>query len=149
MAGTKLNPYIALNGNAREAMEFYHGIFGGDIKFSTFGEFNMPGTPDDYKDKIMHAVIEAKDITLMASDGQPGGKVNFGDNVSLSLSGEDEAELTGYFNQLADGGKTTMPLEKQVWGDTFGMCTDKFGFHWMVNINQASAGQGDTDGAGK
>jgi PhnB protein len=32
-----------------------------------------------------------------------------------------------------------MPLEKQMWGDEFGQCVDRFGISWMVNITQAQA----------
>jgi PhnB protein len=52
----------------------------------------------------------------------------------MSLTGENEAELKTYFQKLSAGGQVTMPLEKAMWGDTFGMCTDKFGIAWMVNI---------------
>jgi PhnB protein len=58
-----------------------------------------------------------------------------GNNVHLSLIGSDEANLTRYFNRLSEGGTVDMPLEKQFWGDAFGMLTDKFGVHWMVNIS--------------
>jgi PhnB protein len=57
----------------------------------------------------------------------------------LSLNGSDEAKLTKIFNALAEGGKTTMPLAKQFWGDTFGMVTDKYGVDWMVNIGAQPA----------
>lgn len=70
----------------------------------------------------------------MASDGIPDRPVIMGDNVHMSIVGSDAALLTGYFNKLAGGGKVNMPLAKQFWGDTFGMLTDKFGVHWMVNI---------------
>lgn len=136
-----LTPYLNFQGNTREAMEFYHSVFGGDLKLSTFGEFNMPNTAENYKDKIMHAVLQTPDLMIMASEGMPERNVNFGDNVSLSLAGEDSEKLTGYFNKLADGGKVTMPLEKQMWGDTFGMLTDKFGVHWMVNISSGKPQQ--------
>ena len=133
----KLNPYLNFNGNTKEAMEFYRSVFGGELKLNTFGEFPNPDLPEDYKDKIMHAVLESDDITIMASEGQPGGTINFGDNISLSLSGDDQEKLTGYFNKLAEGGEVTMPLEKQMWGDEFGMLKDKQGVYWMVNISKA------------
>ncbi len=122
-------------------MEFYHSVLGGDLKMSTFGE-SMP-TLDEGKDKIMHAVLENHHIVLMASDGPPGSEVKFGDNVSLSLVGSDSEFLTKYFNDLAEGGKITMPLEKQSWGDTFGMLIDKFGIQWMVNISSEKSEHDD------
>jgi PhnB protein len=130
-----LNPYLTFNGNAREGMEYYHKVFGGELTLSPFSDF--PNAPAGHEDKIMHAALTAGELTLMASDSAPGQPARqAGDNVTLSLSGTDETKLKACFEQLAEGGKVTMPLEKQVWGDLFGMLTDKFGFHWMVNITQ-------------
>ena len=132
---SKLNPYISFNGNAREAMEFYKNVFGGDLTLSTFGEAGM--TDHGVKpDQIMHAALTADNgITLMASDTATGMREYIaGTNMSVSLSGDNEEELTGYYNKLTEGGKVEQPLTKAPWGDTFGMCTDRFGIFWMVNI---------------
>lgn len=133
----KLNPYLNFSGNTQEAMEFYHSVLGGDLTLSKFSDFPQMEVPEGYEDKIMHATLTNGGITIMASEGKPGGEVVIGDNFSMSLSGDDEAKLTEIFGKLAEGGQITMPLEKQVWGDTFGMVQDKFGISWMVNINQA------------
>ncbi|MER7332920.1 MULTISPECIES: VOC family protein [unclassified Micromonospora] len=132
---SRLNPYISFPGTAREAMEFYHRVFGGSLSMNTFGEF---GTDDPaLTDKIMHATLETdRGYTLMASDTAPGMEHDPGNNVAVSLSGDDADELRGYWEKLADGGTVTMPLEKQMWGDEFGMCVDRFGISWMVNIGQ-------------
>src|SRR6266700_2915114 len=83
----------------------------------------------------MHAVLEADNgITFMASDTPNRMEYQAGTNYSMSLSGDNEAELQGYFEKLLAGGNVTMPLEKAPWGDTFGMLTDKFGVSWLVNI---------------
>jgi PhnB protein len=116
-------------------MEFYHQVLGGKLDLQTFGEA-QPDTPAEQKDLIMHARLESDQALLMASDGMPGQPVTGGDNVSLALGGSDADHLTKIFNDLAAGGKITMPLAKQVWGDTFGMLTDQFGMHWMVNISK-------------
>jgi PhnB protein len=132
---SKLNPYISFDGNAREAMEFYKSVFGGQLDISTFGEAGI--TDHGAKpDGVMHAQLVAENgITLMASDSATGFREYVaGTNMSLSLSGDNEEELTSYYNQLADGGKVEQPLEKAPWGDTFGMCIDKYGTFWMVNI---------------
>ena len=131
---SKLNPYISFDGNTREAMEFYKTVFGGKLDFSTFGESGV--TEGVKPDGIMHAMLVADNgITLMASDSVTGYRdMKVGTNISVSLSGDDEAELTGYYNKLVDGGKVEQPLTKAPWGDTFGMCTDKYGLFWMVNI---------------
>jgi PhnB protein len=132
---SKLNPYIAFDGTARQAMEFYREVFGGDLRVSTFGEFGQQDSPD--ADKVMHAQLETdRGFTLMASDTPAGMQRNPGDTITVSLSGEDADELHGYWDKLSDGGTVTMPMEKQMWGDEFGMCTDRFGVPWMVDIVQ-------------
>ena len=131
----KLNPYIGFTDNAREAMTFYQSVFGGELVLNTFGDFGAPGAEAD---KIMHGQLETPSgFTLMASDTPEGMEHRPGNNVSISLSGDTTDGLDGYFAQLADGGTVTMPLEKQMWGDVFGMCVDKFGIAWMVNVADA------------
>jgi PhnB protein len=130
---SRLNPYVSFGGNAREAMEFYREVFGGSLQLSTFGEFGAQDSPD--ADKIMHAMLETDSgFTLMASDTPSGMQRNAGDTITISLSGDDADELRGYWDKLSAGGQVTMPLEKQMWGDEFGMCVDRFGVPWMVDV---------------
>jgi len=130
---SKLNPYISFENTAKPAMEFYHQVLGGELVLSTFGDMGDAG---ESKDLIMHASLETPaGITLMAADAPPGMEFTAGTQISVSLSGDDDAELRGYWDGLSAGGTVTMPLEKQVWGDVFGMLTDKFGINWMVNIS--------------
>ena len=137
----RLNPYIGFQGQAQEAMEFYRSVFGGELSMDTYGESGMSDDPAQ-KDKIMHAQLDAgPDLLLMASDAPPGMPVDSGSRISVSLSGDDEAKLRGYWDGLVAGGSVTMPLEKAPWGDSFGMCTDRYGINWMVNIAGASTGQ--------
>ena len=132
---SRLNPYLGFDSNARQAMEFYREVFGGSLNINTFGEFGAPDAAE--ADKVMHAQLETDNgFTLMASDTPAGMRRNPGDNISISLSGDDGDELRRYWERLSDGGTVTMPLEKQMWGDEFGMCTDRFGVPWMVNITQ-------------
>lgn len=131
---TRLNPYLSFSGNAREAMDFYHSVFGGEITRMTFAD--MPDVPTDPSEagKVMHSeLVTDGGITLMGADS-PAGMGEPGPNSSISLSGEDDAELRGYWEKLSGSGTVTMPLEKAPWGDSFGMCVDKFGVPWMVNI---------------
>lgn len=133
---TKLNPYLSFKDNAREAMEFYKTVFGGKLAMSTFKELYGSQNPGE-DNKIMHAVLEAENgITFMAADTPDQMEYRAGTNYSMSLSGdsENETELRTYFEKLSAGGNITMPLEKAIWGDTFGMLTDKFGVSWLVNI---------------
>jgi len=135
---SRLNPYVSFQDNARQAMEFYKDVFGGTLTISTFGEYGDPTAPG--ADGIMHAQLETDNgFTLMASDTPPGMSRNPGDNISISLSGDDEQELRGYWDKLSSGGNITMPLEKQMWGDFFGSCVDRFGVSWLVNIGQPQA----------
>lgn len=134
---TRLNPYLSFRNNAREAMEFYQSVFGGTLEVTTFGEFNMAEDPAD-ANKVMHSMLTSNSgLVLMGSDApasMDSRELSHGTDHTVSLSGEDEAELRGYWDKLADGGQVAMPLEKAPWGDTFGMCTDKFGVPWMVNV---------------
>lgn len=136
---TVLNPYLSFRDNTRQAMEFYQGVFGGILKMETFAEYHVSEDPAE-ANKIMHAMLEAENgISFMAADVPNSMPFEPGANVSLSLSGDNEAELTGYFQKLSAGGAVTEPLVKAPWGDTFGMCTDRFGVHWMVNIAAPNA----------
>ena len=131
---SRLNPYISFKDNARAAMEFYQSVFGGELTVSTFGEFGQPGPGAD---NVMHAQLETPSgFTLMASDIPEGMPHESGSTITVSLSGDDSDELRGYWEKLSAGGTVSMPLEKQVWGDEFGMCTDQFGVDWLVNIGQ-------------
>jgi PhnB protein len=135
LMASRLNPYISFDGNARQAVEFYQSVFGGELAVNTFAEFGQADSPD--ADKIMHGQLETPSgYTLMVSDTPEGMEHHPGGNITVSLSGDDSDELRGYFEKLSDGGTVTMPLEKQMWGDEFGMVADQFGINWMVNISQ-------------
>ncbi|MGN2637579.1 VOC family protein [Nocardia takedensis] len=136
--GSRLNPYIGFGANARAALEFYREVFGGELTLSTFGEFGH--AEDEGADLIMHGTLETPGgFTLMASDTPPGADYTPGSSISISLSGEDADELRRYWEQLGAGGTVTVPLEKQMWGDEFGMVRDRFGVAWMVNIAGSAA----------
>lgn len=131
----KLNPYMHFKDNARQAMEFYQSVFGGELTISTFRE--GMGDNSATADNIMHSMLViGPEMTIMAADTPPGMESNPGSSVGLSLSGEttDEEKLTEYWSKLSESGTPLVPLAKAPWGDTFGMLTDKFGMEWMVNI---------------
>jgi len=136
---TQLNPYIHFKDNARQAMEFYKTVFGGKLTLNTFKEFQASQDPSE-DDLVMHAALEADNgITFMASDTSGHREYRPGTNFAMSLTGDDEAELKSYFEKLSAGGMVTQPLVKSDWGDTFGMCVDKFGITWFVNITAPKA----------
>jgi PhnB protein len=131
--GSQLNPYLTFDGNAREAMEFYRSVFGGDLTINTFGDF---GAPDPaLADKVMHAALTTpKGYLLFASDNAPGMEFTQGNTITVSLSGDPGEGLEEVWEKLADGGTVTMPFEKQMWGDLYGQLVDKFGTPWMVDV---------------
>jgi len=131
----QLNPYLNFRDNAREALEFYHSVFGGALQITTFKEFQASQDPSE-DDLVMHGQLEGEHgVVFMASDTPPRMEYRPGTNFSMSLSGDDEALLRGWFEKLADGGTVSMPLEKAMWGDIFGMCVDRFGVGWLVNVS--------------
>ncbi|WP_113716248.1 VOC family protein [Arthrobacter dokdonensis] len=129
----QLNPYLNFRDNAKAAMEFYHSVFGGKLDLSTFAEFHASDDPAE-ADKIMHGQLTGDNgVVLMGADVPQSMAITA--NSTVSLSGDDEETLTGYWNKLSDGGTVAEKLAKAPWGDTFGMCTDKFGVPWLVNIS--------------
>ncbi|BBC34945.1 3-demethylubiquinone-9 3-methyltransferase [Streptomyces graminofaciens] len=130
---SRLNPYISFAGDARQAMEFYKEVFGGTLALNTYGEYGDSDAPEAAN--IMHGMLETPaGFTLMGADSPPGMASTPGTNISVSVSGDDESELRGYWEKLSADGSVSVPLERQMWGDVFGMCTDRFGIAWMVNI---------------
>jgi PhnB protein len=130
---SRLNPYISFPGTAREAMEFYKDVFGGTLVLNTYGE---AGSDDPtVADRIMHGLLETdRGYPLMGADNPPGSEYDPGNNIAVCLSGDDTDDLRGYWERLIDGGSVQVPLERQMWGDEFGQCVDRFGIIWMVNI---------------
>ena len=140
---TTVNIYLTFKGNCEEAFDFYKSIFGGE--FNHVGRFEemplqegMPSIPDSQKNKIMHISLPvSKETVLMGCDSSEtfGETTVFGNNFSITVSGDNKAEADRLFNSLSKGGKVTMPMNKTFWGDYFGMFTDKFGINWMVSFN--------------
>jgi PhnB protein len=140
-----LHPYLNFAGNAREAFEFYGEALGATPQFATFGEFHAVPEGDPNSDKIMHGSLEVTElIRLYVSDTIEGMGPPFqpGNNVTLSLMGDDEQVLRSAFEKLSVGGTVAMPLEKQMWGDVYGSFTDRFGIVWQVNISAPQEAQG-------
>jgi PhnB protein len=133
----QLNPYLAFRDNAKEAMEFYRSVFGGELEVMTFAEMpDMPSDPSE-ADRVMHSSLTTENgLRLMASDTPDSMELPTESSVTLSLTGDDEPVLRGWWDGLVEGGTITEPLVPAPWGDIFGMCTDRFGTKWMVSIGQ-------------
>lgn len=132
---TRLNPYITFPGNAREALEFYHDVFGGKLTVTTYAEYGM--AEGEAGEKVMHGMLRTDaGFILMGADTLPDTPFAAGTNVAVNLSGHDGERLLDYWHKLSAGGTITVPLGSEVWGDEFGMCTDRFGTVWRVDIVQ-------------
>jgi PhnB protein len=135
---SRLNPYLNFNGNARQALQFYQSVFGGELNLNTFADFGGQDSPD--ADRIMHGQLETDaGYTIMAADVPSSMEYHSVAGCSVSLSGDDGDALRGYWEKLSAGGTISMPMQKQSWGDEFGMCVDRFGVPWLVNIGQPQA----------
>lgn len=136
MGQLNIEPYLFFKGNAKEAMEFYKNVFGGELTMSRLGDspkevLEQMKIDESRHDEIMHASLKGP-VNIMASDSQnasPEAK-----KVSLSINGTGEAQMREIFDKLSEGGKVMQQLEKMFWGDIFGSLTDKFGIEWMMNI---------------
>ncbi|MBC6110791.1 VOC family protein [Pedobacter fastidiosus] len=131
-----VNSYLNFNGNTEEAFNFYKSVFGGE--FITVQRYKdtpaCDGMMADEQDKIMHIALPIGGNVLMGTDViAPMPMATYGTGISLSVDAESEEEAHKIFNGLSAGGTATMPLDKMFWGALFGMLTDKFGIHWMVN----------------
>jgi PhnB protein len=135
---SRLNPYLNFNGNARQALEFYASVFGGNLSLNTFAQLGAADSPD--AERIMHGMLETDaGYTIMGADITSDMEYHPMAGFSVSLSGDDADALRGYWDKLSANGTTTMPMQKQVWGDEFGMCVDGFGVSWLVNISPPQA----------
>jgi PhnB protein len=133
------NTYLNFPGNTEEAFNFYKSVFGGEFQLvqrfrdTPFGETLSA----EDKQKIMHISLPiGKTSVLMATDAleSMGHSLVTGDNFSISIHTETKEEADRLFAGLSEGGKVTVPLEKAVWGDYFGMLKDKFGIQWMLSF---------------
>jgi PhnB protein len=131
---SQLNPYLNFNGNARQAMQFYAALFGGELTLTTFDQFGSHG-PD--AQRIMHGALRTDDgYMIMGADVMSDKEYEPIKGTSVSISGDDSEQLHRYWVELSAGGNISVPLAKQPWGDEFGVCTDRFGVPWMIDIGE-------------
>lgn len=126
-----VEPYLFFNGNCREAMNFYAGVFGGKLDMMTYAD--APTNVPDGNDRILHARLAEGAFVIMASDPPPNQPVGVGGNFALSLTCKDTEEQDRYFHALSEGGRVTMPLQNTFWGARFAMLFDRFGTQWMLS----------------
>ncbi|MGW4769740.1 VOC family protein [Nocardia sp. NPDC004278] len=132
--GSTLNPCIVFDGNAREALQFYQSVLGGELHIGTVADFGSPDAPD--ADNVMHAVLSSPTgYTIMGWDAPERVEYRPGTNVAIFIGGDD-SQIRDYYEKLSADGTVTLPLEKQSWGDEAGSLIDKFGISWMFNITR-------------
>lgn len=141
MARISLVPYLFFKGNAKQAMEFYKAVFGGELTIQKMSEspeaIRMPGAnPDD----VMHARLKDGSFELMASDSGKASDKMAKVELSINGPGADEAKMREMFDKLAEGGEIKMKLSPMPWGDIYGQITDKFNIDWMMNIGDSMSG---------
>jgi PhnB protein len=132
----KINTYLAFNGNCGEAFKFYEKCLGGTAELMKYEDSPMAEqTSPDWRDKIMHARLQAGDQVLMGADA-PKGMFNGNHGFSVSITVSDPAEADRIWAALSEGANVHMPLAKTFWSPAFGMLVDHFGIPWMVNCEQ-------------
>ena len=130
----RLNPYLNFRDQAREALEFYRSVFGGELVLMTLGEGGMADDPAD-AELIMHGQLTTTaGFTLMAGDtAATMDDPVIGTAVNISVSGDDEETIRGYWERLSEGAEVVEPLATAPWGDLFGLLNDRFGIAWLFN----------------
>ena len=135
----KINPYLNFNGNCAEAFDLYAKVLRGkDLNVMTFGQM-PPGAgqiSESEKKMVAHARFTVGGDTIMGSDA-PGERYNKPQGYAVNISVDTPEEADRIFAALADGGNVGMPIVETFWAKRFGMVTDRFGTHWMVNCEKA------------
>ncbi len=132
-----ITPYLLFNNQCREAMNFYKDCFGGELILQTVAETPMAShMAPEMQNQIIHSQLKSDAIAIMASDNCMNMAIQTGNQVSLCINCGSEEDINTFFTKLSAGGKVSMPLKTEFWGDTFGQLTDKFGINWMLNFSQ-------------
>ena len=143
--------HLNFRGTARQALEFYRSVFGGEVTLATYADFGMPAELPG-ADKIVFGQISSPaGIRLMAYDvpGQDdpdatatAGSTRRENGVTItdrtffqSLQAESLDELTPYWDGLAEGAEIVEPLAASAWTPGFGMLTDRFGVTWVLDAS--------------
>jgi PhnB protein len=128
-------PYLGFNGNCAEAMRYYERALDGklELMMSCADSPMASQVPKEFAHRIMHARLALPGgATLYAGDamGQTYQGIH---GVSITLNYDSAAEAKKIFERLADGGEVTMAMAPAFWAKSFGMVTDRFGVHWILN----------------
>lgn len=137
---TTLTPYLLFDGTCREAMEFYHSVFGGELSVMKVSESPAKDRmPAFQQNKIINARLKSSSVEISASDWlMPDRTPARGNTICLFLSGGAYPELRSLFEKLSAGASVTDPL-KEVFFGYYGALNDKFSNRWMFQANREQA----------
>ena len=130
----QVTTYLLLDGNCKEAMEFYHSVFGGELTLTTVGDSPMKAMfPPAFHARVVNARLNGSLVDISASDWlRPAEKPVMGNMVCLYVSGGTPEQTTAIFQKLAQGANVTDPLTDQPIG-LYGALNDRFGVRWMFH----------------
>ncbi|ERM18093.1 VOC family protein [Brevibacillus laterosporus] len=132
----KLIPYLVMDGNAKEAIQFYEKALHAKVLFNqTFGE--MPENPEfpipaNAKDRVAHAMVKVGETDLMFSDTFPGQPHQKGNQVTICIATSNREESSQIYEALQEGGQVNMPLQETHFSPAYGIITDKFGVTFQI-----------------
>jgi PhnB protein len=127
--------HINLRGNARQALEFYHSVFGGQIAMVTYQDAGNVQDPSDANHVMWGQVDSDNGFRVMAYDVPVATPWNQGENAFfVSLRGEAAQEITAHWEKLSDGAKIVQPLAPAQWTPLYGMLKDRFGVIWVLDV---------------
>lgn len=133
-----LTPYLLFEGSCAPAMEFYHSVFGGDLKVLKVKDSPAKDhMPAFQQEKILNAQLTSGALSVSASDWlMPNRTPAHGNMVCMYLSGSSAAEMKSTFARLSEGAEVTDPLMEQFYG-LYGALNDRFGVRWMFLAHNA------------
>ncbi|MGE7762675.1 VOC family protein [Peribacillus sp. NPDC097895] len=132
----QVTPYLIFDRQAKDALSFYKEVFQAEISdLQTYGEADFP-TPEEANDLILHAKIKKSELLIMVSDTFPGNPLVFGNNVSLVLECENEAEIQQLYDAMCEKGSSLMELQDTFWGAKYAKVKDQFGVQWDLNFTK-------------
>jgi predicted 3-demethylubiquinone-9 3-methyltransferase (glyoxalase superfamily) len=119
-------PCLWFDGQAKAAADFYCSIF----KNSKITSDNPIVVNFELNARADDPVGRGKKI--MNLNGGPQFKLN--QSISFFVSCKTEDETNAIWNNLFEGGKALMPLDKYPWSDRYGWLQDKFGLTWQIAL---------------
>lgn len=129
-------PYLMFDGNAKEALEFYKEVFGGEIsELKTYAEAGYENSAEA-KDRLIHGRFQKGELFFMVSDTSPGSLI-VGNNISLVLDFESEEEIQKTFASLSEKGNVHMELQDTFWGAKYAKVKDVYGIIWDLNYQKS------------